>query len=184
MQIIAKVGKALQGLFGKTTEETAEASGVIVRKRKFTAQSLAQTFVLGFLRNPRASHEELAQMAVEIGVEVTPQAIEQRFTPKLAAFLKELFCKAAKMVIGSDKALAPILERFSSVTIMDSSTIALPDSMQEEYASHEVADRMGPAERCGDARGNRAWPQSRRRDLSARRTPRRRLVADHGPGLF
>ena len=144
MEIIAKVGKALQQLFGKIAEETAEASAVIIRKRKFTAQSLAQTFVLGFLRNPQASHEELAQIAVEIGVEVTPQAIEQRFTPKLATFLKELFCKATQMVIGSDKALAPILERFSSVTVLDSSTIALPDSMQEEYAG------------CGGGRGGGA----------------------------
>ena len=58
MRIIAKVGEALQQLFGKIAEETAGGVGVIVRKRKFTAQSLAQTFVLGFLRNPRASHEE------------------------------------------------------------------------------------------------------------------------------
>jgi len=86
MQIIARVGDALQQLFCKIAEETAETSKVIVRKRKFTAQSLAQTFVLGFLRNPRATHEELAQAAVEIGVNVTPQAVEQRFTPKLAAF--------------------------------------------------------------------------------------------------
>jgi hypothetical protein len=144
MEIIARVGRALQQLFGEIAEATGEANKVIVRKRKFTAQSLAQTFVLGFLRNPRATHEELAQIAVEIGVEVTPQAIEQRFTPKLATFLKGLYCKAAKMVIGSDKALAPILERFSSVTLLDSSTIALPDSMQEEYAG------------CGGGRGGGA----------------------------
>ena len=74
------------------------------------------------------------RIAVEIGVEVTPQAIEQRFTPKLATFLKELFCKATQMVIGSDKALAPILERFSSVTVLDSSTLQLPNELQQEYA--------------------------------------------------
>jgi hypothetical protein len=36
-------------------------------------------------------------------------------------------------VVGSDKALAPILERFTSVTLIDSSTITLPDEMQREY---------------------------------------------------
>jgi hypothetical protein len=134
MGIIAEVGAALQQLFGKIAEEAAQSSGVIVRKRKFTGLSLARTFVLGFLRNPKASDEELAQIAVQCGAEVTPQAIDQRHTPKLVEFLKQLFCGATKVVVGSDKALAPILERFTNVTVLDSSTITLPDSMQEEYA--------------------------------------------------
>jgi len=134
MGIIARVGAALQQVFGKTAEEAADSSGVIARKRKFTALSLARTFVLGFLRNPEASDEELAQLAVQCGAAVTPQAIDQRHTPKLVKFLQELFCRATKVVVGSDKALAPILERFTSVIVLDSSTITLPDSMQEEFA--------------------------------------------------
>jgi hypothetical protein len=133
VKIIAKVGAALKELFGTIAEEASQTSGVIVRKRKFTGLSLARTFVLGFLHNPEASDEELAQMAVQCGVEVTPQAIEQRHSPKLVKFLKELFCGATKVIVGSDKALAPLLERFTSVTMLDSSTIVLPDSQQEEY---------------------------------------------------
>jgi Transposase DDE domain len=133
VRIIAKVGLALQELFGEIAGEAAKRSEVIVRKRKFTAMSLARTFVLGFLRNPQASDEELAQIAAESGVAVTPQAIEQRHTQKLVKFLQELFCKASQMVVGSDKALAPILERFRNVTLLDSSTITLPDSLSEEF---------------------------------------------------
>lgn len=88
---------------------------------------------MGFLRNPKASDEKLAQMAVQCGVEVTPQAIEQRPTPKLVAFLQKLFCAATRLVVGSDKALAPLLERFTSVTMLDSSMIALPDDLQEQF---------------------------------------------------
>jgi hypothetical protein len=133
MQIIAKVGAALQQLLGPCAEQAGQTSGVIVRQRKFTALSLARTFVLGFLRNPEASDEELARMAVQCGAEVTPQAIDQRHTPRLVAFLKELFGKATQLVVGSDKALAPVLERFRNVTVLDSSTITLPDSMREEF---------------------------------------------------
>lgn len=132
MEIIAKVGAALQHLFGESAAAAAQTSGVIVRQRKFTAFSLARTFVLGFLRNPKASDEELAQLAAQCGAAVTPQAIEQRHTPKLVAFLKELFVKATQIVVGSDQALAPLLERFTSVNVLDSSTITLPDSMAEE----------------------------------------------------
>jgi hypothetical protein len=133
MGILAKVGAALQRLLGDMAQTAADESGVIERTRKFTALSLARTFVLGFLKNPRASDEKLAQMAVQCGVEVTPQAIEQRHTPKLVAFLQKLFCGATQLVVGSDKALAPLLERFTSVTMLDSSTITLPDDLQEQY---------------------------------------------------
>jgi hypothetical protein len=134
MGIIAKVGEALQRLFGKNAKMAGQASEVIQRKRKFDEHSLAKTFVLGFLQNPEASDEELAQMAAQCGVEVTPQAIDQRHTPKLVKFLEELFRNATTLVIGSNKALAPILERFTCVTVMDSSTITLPDEMEGQFA--------------------------------------------------
>jgi hypothetical protein len=133
LRIIAKMGAALQQLVGPDAAEAAHRSGLIVRKRKFTAGSLARTFVLGFLQNPQASDEELAQMAAQCGAAVTPQAIEQRHTPKLVQFLKDLFRMATKIVVASDKTLAPILERFPSVTVLDSSTITLPNELEEEY---------------------------------------------------
>jgi hypothetical protein len=131
--IIARAGVALQTLLGPLAEQAAQVSEVITRRRKFTALSLARTFVLGFLQKPMASDEELARMAAQAGTAVTPQAIEQRHTPKLVRFLKELFCLATKQVVAADKALAPLLKRFNSVILMDSSTITLPACQQEEY---------------------------------------------------
>ena len=133
MQIIARVGLALRTLFGPIAEEAAVSSGVIVRKRKFDALSLARTFVLGFLQKPSASDADLAAMAVQCGADVSPQAVEQRHTPKLVKFFQELFYKTLKVAVAADKALAPILERFTSVIVLDSTTITLPDSMAEEY---------------------------------------------------
>jgi hypothetical protein len=133
MGILAKVGGTLQQLFGEIAETAAAESGVIQRTRKFTPLSLARTFVLGFLQTPNASDEKLAQMAVQCGAAVTPQAIEQRHTPRLVDFLQRLFRGATQLIVGSDQALAPILERFTSVTVIDSSTITLPDEMQNEF---------------------------------------------------
>lgn len=133
MEILAKVGAGLQRLFGDIAQTAADESGVIRRQRKFTALSLARTFVLGFLRKPDASDEELAQVAVQCGAAVTPQAVEQRHTPRLVTFLEKLFRGATAVVVGSGRALAPLLERFTQVTILDSSTITLPDDMQEQF---------------------------------------------------
>lgn len=134
MGILAKVGLALQRLFGECAEDAGDSSGVIQRQRKFTAISLAKTFVLGFLLHPEASDEELAQMAAQCGVDVTPQAVEQRHTRRMVEFLEGLFRAATKLVVGSDRSLAPILARFPRVDILDSSTITLPESMQGRFA--------------------------------------------------
>jgi hypothetical protein len=133
MQSIAKVGSALQYLFGAAVNEAAEKSGVVIRQRKFNAMSLAKTFILGFLAKPDASDEDLARMAVQVGADVTPQAVEQRYTSRLEEFFKDLFSRAVQCVVGSNKSLAPILERFTSVILQDSSTIVLPDDMKEQY---------------------------------------------------
>jgi hypothetical protein len=133
MGMIAKVSGAVQALFGAMAEEVAQDYPVVQRERKFTTTTLVQTFVLGFLANPRASDRELAQTAALLGVEVTPQAVEQRHTMQLAALLKALFGKATQCIVESQKSLAPLLERFAAVYVLDSSTITLPDAMSKEY---------------------------------------------------
>ena len=141
MRILATVSAALKRLFGDTAQQAADATAVIQRRRVFTGLSLARTFVLGFLQHPAASDEELAQMAGQCGAAVTPQAIDQRHTPKLVAFLQRLFRGGVQEVVGSDRALAPILERFARVVVLDSTTIQLPDSQKDEFA--------GCGGRCG-----------------------------------
>jgi hypothetical protein len=133
MNIIAKVGAAMQVLFGPVAEKAGKVAGVIVRKRKFTSLSLAKTFVLGTLQKPNASDEDLAQIAVQCGASVTPQAIDQRHTAKLVKFFEEMFRGSMKVVVEAKKTLAPLLERFTKVTILDSTTTTLPDSMAEQF---------------------------------------------------
>jgi Transposase DDE domain len=133
MSIVAKVGTSMQLLFGTIAEEAGKKTKIIVRQRKFTCFSLLKTFVLGFLQKPDASDEDLAQMAVQCGADVTPQAVEQRHTSKLVKFLEEVFRGATKLVVESTKSLAPILDRFEKVVVLDSTTTTLPDSMEKEF---------------------------------------------------
>ncbi len=133
MGIVARMAALFQTNFGTIAEQAAEKSEVIQRKRKFTASSLAQTFVLGFLAHPNATDEQLAQTANKIGADVTTQAVEQRHSPRLVRFLKEFFLGCSKEIVASDSALAPILERFTEVGVLDSSTITLPECMKNEF---------------------------------------------------
>lgn len=134
MTILARAAAAVNRLFTQHAEDAAQASGVIQRKRKFDPVTLARTFVIGFLQKPNASDEHLAQMAAQAGIAVTPQAIEKRHTPRLVAFLENLFRSAVTTVVGADRVLAPILERFTAVTLLDSTTITLPDSQHDAFS--------------------------------------------------
>lgn len=133
MTVLSRATRAIQQLFGPAVDWAATECGVIQRRRILTASSLAETFVLGFMQNPRASDDELAQIAAGCGTAVTAQAIDQRHTPRLVAFLKSLFTQATQMVVGADRVLAPILARFAAVTILDSSSLQLPDGQRDQY---------------------------------------------------
>jgi Transposase DDE domain len=144
MGMVARAAAAVQQLFGPLAAEADRDSRVVVRRRKFTAGSLARTFVLGFLQKPDATAEELAQVAAQCGAAVTPQAIDQRQTPQLVAFLEGLFRRAVRVVVGSDRPLAPLLERFPAVTVLDSTVIGLPDGQRDRFP--------GCGGRCGFGR--------------------------------
>jgi hypothetical protein len=85
--------------------------------------------VFGFLGNPQASLEELAQTAATLGVPITPQALDQRFTPAAAACLEHVLRAAIIRVIAADPVAIPLLARFTAVSVQDSSTIVLPDAL-------------------------------------------------------
>jgi hypothetical protein len=133
MGMVARAGAAVQELFGPLAVAADQDSRVVLRRRKFTPASLARTFVLGFLQNPDASAEELAQVAAQCGAAVTPQAVEQRQTPRLVGFLEDLFRRGVRVVVGSDRSLAPLLERFTAVTLLDSTVIELPDGQHDRF---------------------------------------------------
>lgn len=141
MCIIARMAAAIPRLLDSFAREAAADSQVIVRRRLFTPLSLAKTFIWGTIQKPDASDERLARVAAQCGVPVSPQAVEQRHTPAMALFLEKLFRKAVGAVIGSDKPLAPILDRFTNVTVLDSTVINLPDGLAGKYPG------------CGGGRG-------------------------------
>ena len=102
MARMAEIAGALQGLLTGTAEEIGDECQLIRRKREFTASSLLSTVVFGFLRWSNPKWEQLASLAREWGSNVSPQAIEQRFTVALRDSLKGLWQAAVQCVVVSD----------------------------------------------------------------------------------
>jgi hypothetical protein len=145
MNLYSRVALAIQSLFGPLAQTAGEKAKLIRRQRIFTEEKLAQTFVLGYAHHPAATIEQLAQTAAECGACVSPQAIDKRFNEQTEAFLKELFTQAVEQQVAADQILAPILERFSSVLLLDSTTIVLPPECKDQYAGCGGKNRSAEA---------------------------------------
>jgi hypothetical protein len=129
MTTIPKVAAALQAVLTTTAEQAARRSGAVQRTTKFTGATLVQTLVFGWLADPAATLEQLCTMARRLGVAVTPQALDQRFTPALAAGLQAVLVSAFAQVVTADPVAVPLLARFAGVYLFDSTTISLPDAL-------------------------------------------------------
>src|SRR5439155_18425714 len=73
---------------------------------------------------------DLSTFATHVRVQVTGQAIDQRFSEATANFFRELRNRAFTQVVATDPVAIPLLQRFASVIVEDSSTFSLPDDLQ------------------------------------------------------
>ena len=149
MGMVAGMAGVLQGLLTAVAEEVGGRCGLIRRRREFSASSLVSTFVLGFLRHPRPTWEQLAWVARGRGADVTPQAVEQRVTPALRDTLEGVWRKAIACVVMSNERVQPLLARFTQVLIGDSTSIALTDALAAEFP--------GSGGRCAAAKWQVIW---------------------------
>ena len=131
MQIITKIAKGMQDILTTNADIVAKEVGFIKRQRKFSGSTFAQTLVFGWLSDPEATLEDLTQTAADLGVSITPQGLEKRFTYEAADFLKHILEDAVGQIISAQPVGISILQRFHGVYIKDSSIVALPDELHD-----------------------------------------------------
>jgi hypothetical protein len=79
--------------------------------------------------------DQLAKAARRINpdVEVTGQAFKERFSAAAVDFLKAMFVEALNVTAPQAAQAIPLLEAFSEVNLLDSSSVLLPESLKESY---------------------------------------------------
>jgi len=145
MGIFARIATTMQALLGPVAEQVAQQCRLIRRQRKFTGATLLQTFVLGYLRKPTASAEDLALTAQQLGVDVSSQAIDRRFQPALSDCLHQLWQHAVSQVVMAKPQALALLRKFTEVLIGDSTVISLADELAETYPGCGGRSVMGRA---------------------------------------
>jgi len=140
MTSAADLAQTLQTLLTSTADHIAAQTGCIRRCRKLTGASLVQTLVLGWLHQPEATLHNLAQMAATLGVQISPQGLDRRFTEQTASCLKQVLEAAVTQVIAGDPVAIPLLQRFAGVLIQDSSIVLLPAALAAIWQGCGSAD--------------------------------------------
>ena len=133
LQAVRAVSEELHTLLTTMANQLAGESGFVQRVSKLTGAAFVQALVFGWLNNPQATLQQLAQMAATVGVPISPQGLDQRLTPDAATFLHRMVEQAVTQVVAGEPVAIPLLERFQGVYLLDSTTIVLPDSLAEVW---------------------------------------------------
>jgi hypothetical protein len=130
---IPQVNAAMEAVLTTYADQLAHPTGLIKRQGKLRGQDFARLLVLGFLQNPQSSLEELAQFAESLGVQITSQGIDDRWSEDAATFFKALFEVALAQVGVADPVAVPLLSRFAAVVLEDSTQLRLLDERAEPF---------------------------------------------------
>jgi hypothetical protein len=143
-QQLGEIETHVQSLFHEKAEQWARSTGFVQRASKISGSAFAQTLVFGFLNQPEASYTDLQQTMALQGVQVSPQAIEERMTPQAAALMSRLLEEMVAMVVSGQECPIPILQSFDGVYLQDGTVLTLPDDLRDHWrGSGETGGEAG-----------------------------------------
>lgn len=131
MDNITQIAAIMRNILGEEAERIGRETGFIKREKKVNGSTFIQSMVYGFQANPEMTYEELSQSAAIIGLKMSAQGMEQRFTKEAAEFTRNVLEKAVRQSIVQNEVIEPLIEKFEGLYIRDSSIIELPRELQE-----------------------------------------------------
>src|SRR5436190_866774 len=123
---VAQLSDTLQTVLTSFADQTARQTGSLRRQRIVSGASFVQTLVFGWLDNPNATLEDLAQAHGTVAEPLSPQALDQRFNAKAADTLRLVLQEAVRHVFAGQPRLLPLLRRFNGVYLLDGTVVSLP----------------------------------------------------------
>jgi hypothetical protein len=131
---LKSVGTIIQDFFNKeAVEATARRTKFVQRFSPMGGQIFLQVSVFGFIDDPEANLDDLAQVCADLGVEITAQGFDQRINSRAIIFLQEMLSQAIEHFKSETPLPLPLLQQFSAINLVDSTVLSLPDNMVAEY---------------------------------------------------
>jgi len=131
---IESASTTIQDFFNKEEiEEVARRTKFVQRCSPLSGFIFVQAAIFAFIDDPQANLDDLAQACADLGVEISLQGFAQRLNAYTLEFLKEMLSKAMVQFKNNSPLPLPILQQFSTINLVDSTVIALPDNMAVEF---------------------------------------------------
>ncbi len=159
-QQLGEIENYVQSLFHEKAEQWARSTGFVQRSSKITGSAFAQTLVFGFLNQPEASYTDWPQTMELQGIQVSPQAIEERMTAEAAALMGRFLEEMVAMVVSGQECHLPVLQSCDGVYLPDGTVLTLPDELRDSWrGSGETGGEAGlrVQVRINWSDGQRAW---------------------------
>lgn len=128
-----KAGQEIQTFFETTAEEVAQSTKFAQRRSKLSGPLFVQSLVFGFIEGPEATLNILTQVCKDQDVEISESGLHQRINERAVKFLKEMFQRSMELLRNDVPLDLALLKQFTAVYLLDSSTIALPDNLKDEF---------------------------------------------------
>ncbi len=131
MLTVPQLANALQQVLTTTAERLGRETQFVQRAGKLDGASFSQILTFGWLADPQASLEALSQTGLALGVDISAQGLDERFTQSAATCLRRVLEAALAVVVEASPPAIPLLQRFSGIFVHDSTSLLLPAALAE-----------------------------------------------------
>ena len=146
MSSIAQVSETMQTILTSRAKALERETGFVSRSSvHLDGPIFSQTAVLTWMHTSQASYSQLRHTAASLGVQVSNQAIEQRFGPASVRLLRALLEETIGQVISSEASAPEVLARFNGVYLQDGTVISLPASLARQWPRGGQAGHVLPS---------------------------------------
>lgn len=126
----------LRQLLTHHADAIAHQTGFVRRRSPLTGSLFVLTLIQTIFQDTRRSLLSYTAMLATLapGVRISPQAFDQRVTSAAVAMLRALFAHVLALRAPIRPAQRQLLDQFSSVKIIDSTTMPLPEPLATQFA--------------------------------------------------
>lgn len=132
----------MQEVLVKQANEIADEIGFRERKRNLSGSSFIVGLMSAWQANPQSSLAGLSQAIGNAGAIISRQGIDQRFDKKAVDFAKRMLEESLQVMVKASPVSHSILKRFTSVDLVDSSIIILPNELKDIWRGSGGFGRM------------------------------------------
>lgn len=129
---LKQIPKRLSDFFSMA-DAVAQQTKLVQRKSRFSGAIFFKSIIFGFLNNPTASLNSLAQQSLSLGVKISPQGVHDRINHYAVDFMKAMFLHGFDQFKNKLALPLPILQQFSAIYLVDSTFKQLPASMTAQF---------------------------------------------------